>query len=171
MAKQLLNKQGEEIRPRPEFTGCIIERGVLEALESGHLYGLANQEEFEQVASDICDHYYPHIDSYDLAKKMEDSGYDVDRDFVEDMEQIDTYIKNSHSKAVNDWAEQCEPQPPLEVGAELKISSWEGNEVGVIEGIYEHTPACYLVKLKNQDESDTSRRIIKFEDAVLNVVE
>ena len=164
----LFNANGEQIPPRPELTDEMKKAGALKAVQSGHL-ARVDEDEAEQFSIDIAKHYYIGIDAYDLAKDMDsDSGWDVDSMFVDDMEQVDGYIQGIHRDAIKEWAETYQPVPPFELGAELEVYSCSTNRHGgVVDGIYENAPATYLVKMHDRPEDDTSRRLIKFEDAKL----
>ncbi|MFH0225126.1 hypothetical protein ACGRPS_11250 [Vibrio furnissii] len=164
----LYNTNGEQIPPRPELTDEMKKDGALKAVKSGHL-ARVDEDEAEEFAVDIAEHYHHGIDAYDLAKDMDTYGsWDVDSMFVDDMEQVDSYIQDVLSNAIKQWANTYQPVPPFEVGTELQVYSFSTNiHGGVIDGICEHTPATYLVKMHGRAEDDTSRRLVKFEDARL----
>ncbi|RZQ02627.1 hypothetical protein D8T65_10435 [Vibrio vulnificus] len=164
----LFNANGEQVPPRPELTDEMKKAGALKAVQSGHL-ARVDEDEAEEFAVDIAKHYYHDIDVYDLAKYMDTYGsWDVDSMFVDDMEQVDSYIQEIHRDAIKSWAETYQPEPPFDVGVELRVYSVSTNRHGgVIDGICQHSPATYLVKMNDRPEDDTSRRLVKFEDAVL----
>ncbi|EHA1126420.1 TPA: hypothetical protein I7117_15070 [Vibrio vulnificus] len=167
----LFNAKGEQLPPRPELTDEMKKAGALKAVKSGHL-SRVDEDDAEQFSSDVAKHHYDGIDAYDLAKKMEtDSGWDVDSMFVDDMEQVDSCIREVLRNAINDWARVYEPVPPFELGTELQVYSFSTNiHGGVIDGICEHTPATYLVKMYDRAEDDKSRRLVSFEDAKLRAL-
>ncbi|WP_268810093.1 hypothetical protein [Vibrio parahaemolyticus] len=167
----LFNAKGEQIPPRPELTDEMKKAGALKAVQSGHL-ARVDEDEAEEFAVDIAKHYYHGIDAYDLAKNMDTYGsWDVDSMFVDDMEQVDGYIQEIHRDAIEGWGKAYQPVPPFELGTELEAYSFSTNRHGgVIDGICEHTPAMYLVKMHDRPEDDTSRRLIKFEEAKLRKV-
>lgn len=164
----LFNVKGEQIPPRPELTDEMKKAGALKAVQSGHL-ARVDEDEAEEFAVDIAKHYYHGIDAYDLAKNMDTYGrWDVDSMFVDDMEQVDGYIQEILSDAIESWGKTYQPVPPFEIGTELEAYSLSTNRHGgVIDGIYENSPATYLVKVHDRGEDDTSRRLVKFEDARL----
>ncbi|PNG65018.1 hypothetical protein CRN61_17725 [Vibrio vulnificus] len=168
----LFNANGEQIPPRPELTDEMKKAGALKAVQSGHL-ARVDEDEAEEFSVDIAKHYYDGIDAYDLAKNMDTYGsWDVDSMFVDDMEQVDGYIQEIHRDAIENWGKTYQPVPPFELGTELEAYSFSTNRHGgVIDGIYEHTPAMYLVKMHDRPEDDTSRRLIKFEEAKLHKVD
>lgn len=166
----LYNASGEQIPPRPELTDEMKKDGALKAVKSGHL-ARVDEDEAEEFAVDIAKHYYHGIDAYDLAKNMDTYGrWDVDSMFVGDMEQVDGYIQEILSDAIESWGKAYQPVPPFEIGAELDAHSFEGPSHGVIDRIYEYDPATYCVKMAGTAGSDTSRRLIKFEEANLRKV-
>lgn len=164
----LYNANGERIPPRPELTDEMKKAGALKAVQSGHLARI-DEDEAEEFAVDIAKYYHHGIDAYDLAKKMDTSGsWDVDSMFVDDMEQVDGYIQEIHGDAIESWGKAYQPAPPFGIGTELEAYSFSTNRHGgVIDGIYENSPATYLVKMHDRAEDDTSRRLVKFEDARL----
>lgn len=166
----LYNANGEQIPPRPELTDEMKKAGALKAVQSGHL-SCVDEDEAERFAVDIAKHYYHGIDAYDLAKNMDTyGGWDVDSMFVDDMEQVDGYIQEIHRDAIKDWDDAYQPVPPFELGTELYVCSFEGPSHGVIDRIYEHSPAMYCVKMSGTAESGNSRLLIKFEEAKLRKV-
>ncbi|EKZ9178183.1 hypothetical protein RFA54_001639 [Vibrio vulnificus] len=164
----LFNANGEQVPPRPELTDEIIKAGTLKAVQSGNLSRI-NADEAEELAIDMVRHYSHGIDAYDLAKAMDTFGcWDVDSMFVDDMEQVDWHIQDLYREAIKNWAETFQPVPPFEIGAELRVYSLSTDRHGgVIDGICQHSPATYLVKMNDRPEDDTSRRLVKFEDATL----
>ncbi|UTZ35058.1 hypothetical protein HB762_27735 (plasmid) [Vibrio campbellii] len=166
----LFNANGEQIPPRPELTDEMKKAGALKAVQSGHL-ARVDEDKAEQFSIDIAKHYHSGVDAYDLAKDMDSyGGWDVDSMFVDDMEQVDSYIQEIHRDAIKDWAETYQPVPPFELGTELDVHSFDGPNHGVIDRIYEYDPAKYFVKMAGTAEGDTSRRLIKFEEAKLRKV-
>ena len=167
----LKNALGIDIPPRPELTDEMKKAGALKAVKSGHL-ARVDEDEAEEFAVDIAKHYHHGIDAYDLAKNMDTYGsWDVDSMFVDDMDQVDGYIQEIHRDAIESWGKAYQPVPPFELGTELEVYSFSTNRHGgVIDGICEHTPAMYLVKMHDRPEDDTSRRLIKFEEAKLRKV-
>lgn len=162
---KLFDAAGNEIPARPTLTDEMKRAGALAAANSGHL-SRVEEDEAEDFANDIAKHYYRGIDAYELSKEMERYGsWDVDSMFVDDMEQVDGYIQEVHRDAIKSWGETYKPVPPFEIGVMLKFRSFGEYEFGVIERIYEHGPATYLVKVDGTEEGDTTRRLITFEDA------
>ncbi|HAS6095351.1 TPA: hypothetical protein I7145_11955 [Vibrio vulnificus] len=167
----LYNANGEQIPPRPELTDEMKKAGALKAVQSGRL-ARVDEDEAEEFAVDIAKHYYHGIDAYDLAKNMDTYGnWDVDSMFVDDMERVGSYIQEIHRDAIKSWDETYQPAPPFELGVELHVHSLPTNvHGGVIDGVCQYIPATYLVKMNERAEGDTSRRLVKFEEAKLRKV-
>ncbi|MBE8232391.1 MAG: hypothetical protein HAW67_01555 [Endozoicomonadaceae bacterium] len=88
--QKLANEQGVVVPDRPNYTKEIVTNGAIKALKSGHLYNKVPDDEQDKFLRDISHHYFAYIDAYELAKRMEQDGYDVNSDFVEDMDHIDS---------------------------------------------------------------------------------
>ncbi|MCG6228100.1 hypothetical protein [Vibrio furnissii] len=164
----LYNANGEQIPPRPELTNEIMKAGVLKAVN--YMQNSIDDDYIESFADDIAKFYEYGSDAYELAKSMDDHGlcWHVDTTFVEDMEVVGRYIRDELDSAVKEWANTYQPVPPFEVGTELQEYSFSTDiHGGFVDGICQHTPATYLVKMHDRAEDDASRRLVKFEDARL----
>jgi len=114
-----------------------------------------NYPEFE--ANDISRTYVHPMDGYELAKELETyRNWGIDFDVCDTLNGFQNYVEYEHLKICKVWAETIEP--PFPIGARIKE--------GVITGIYEHTPAAYIVQVDGEPE--TTKRIIKFELAELD---
>ena len=60
---------------------------------------------------------------------------------------------------IKEWGETNDIAQPLPLGTEL--------DCGVIDGVYDYEPAVYKVKMWEEQDNPTTRRLIKWEDAVL----
>lgn len=169
MTNVLKNAQGVEIPPRPnpsnkEHLKCIIEQGVEILFKEKHCP--FDENEKQDLISSLNDHYYYHVDEYDLAKDFDDEGWLVDRDFVSKLEEVTGSIEEAVRNSEKAWFDAYKPAPPFAIGTRLKLLGVRGVEHGLIDSIYEYSPAYYTVKLDGTTENDTSRRLIRFEDAV-----
>lgn len=108
-------------------------------------------------AETIAKYYCRGMDGFELAKELDKSAYwDTTREDMEALDEVDWLVDKAERDAVRAWAEEHKPEPPFPVGTRVTE--------GVITGIYDYDPACYLVREDDcQDES--RRRIIKFENA------
>nr|MBF4344150.1 hypothetical protein [Vibrio anguillarum] len=99
-------------------------------------------------------------DEYDLAKKFESDGWDVNRDFIAALENVCGHLAMAERTLVSSWFDDNKPVAPFNVGDELIVNG----EVGVISEIFKHSPAYFGVKMPGMDENTC--RLVKFEDAV-----
>ena len=108
-------------------------------------------------ADDIADSFELNDDGYELAKKLEDDHmWDITADMVSDLDEMGHHVETLYKKELAQWMIDDNIQPPFENGDKIKQ--------GTIAGIYDHTPACFLVKA-NGCTNPNSHSIIKFEDA------
>lgn len=115
-------------------------------------------EKINADAATIAEHYRRHMDGFELAKELDKYAYwDTTRDDMEALDEVDYLVNRAEELAVKAWAEEFKPEPPIPVGTRIKE--------GVITGIYDYTPATYLVK-EDGCTDDSRHRIIKFEDAL-----
>lgn len=161
---KLFNKDGTETPQRPSWRGNeqeIAEKAVekLFAVDSCDF----EYEEREDLIRSIVSNWYEHCDAYDLAKDFEDDGWSVDRDFIDKIESVDSCLHSVIRDMIEEWGETNDIQQPLPLGTEL--------DCGVIDGIFEYEPAVYQVKTCDDLGllDQTSRRLIKWENAVLKV--
>ncbi|EKO3657426.1 hypothetical protein M3906_000235 [Vibrio metschnikovii] len=164
----LFNAQGEQVPARPAWHSDReeITAKALNLLFEDEYCGFKEESDREPLKRSLLNHYHPHIDEYDLCKYFEDDGWDVDRDFLTELECVTSCMTTAIDEMEKEWFEKHHPVPPFEIGTELKVLSFKGKQNGVIDGIYEYSPATYTVIMNDRAEGDTSRRLIKFEDAV-----
>ncbi|HIF9347061.1 TPA: hypothetical protein ACX6RX_003172 [Photobacterium damselae] len=173
MTCKLLNAMGKEIPNRPILSSELIELGVKDAFSAGHISSVEH-DDMDFLASDIVQYYSDSDDGYSLAKSLDDrSIWNVDSNFVDDMDSIINCIGAALRKAERDWETIYKPVPPFENGVKLVVVSFAGfkqNETwGVIDGISKHLAATYLVRMADTpiDDPSNTRRLIRFEDVVL----
>ncbi|OPX57052.1 hypothetical protein SAMN02745127_02088 [Oceanospirillum multiglobuliferum] len=106
----------------------------------------------------IVEAYCHPMDGYELAKRLErECFWDVSRDDMELLDEMEGIIDDQHQAAEKEWFESNDIQPPFPIGTKIKE--------GIIKGIYEYRPAYYQVK--EYGCTDPNRhRLIKFERAV-----
>lgn len=165
---KLFDAQGNEVPPRPtwsEKSKEIIRIALDKLYSSKNCY--FEEHERGDLASSLASYYIPYCDEFSLAKDFEFDGWDVNREFVDQLENIGGYLIEAERSLVKAWATEFVPVPPFEIGAVLNGFDWreQCETVGTITGIC-NSPATYLVKFPDNDEN--SRRLIKFEDAVLS---
>lgn len=155
----LLNAKGKVVPLRPTLTPEMIKYAVINA-------GVCNfgANDLKSLGDDVAYCWDDGYDGYELAKSLDDRhGYDVDTAFVDDMECVISNVDNVLKLAEKDWVTAYSPLPPFEIGSRLTL--WDGN--GIITGINEHAAATYSVLMDSEPKDSTTRRLIKFELAVL----
>jgi len=97
----------------------------------------------EMLAKDIAEKYSRTMNGYDLAKELDDAGWEVDPIFVDDMDMMDSYVREAHQKKCYEWVKNENIKPTLMEGTHVRTN---GHRVlqGVISGICQHCPAAYL---------------------------
>ena len=111
----------------------------------------------DEDATDVANEYWHGIDAYDLGKALEQNhGWIVDAHVIEALDCMHFEVSDLHKNACTEWVAKYNIQPSLAIGTEIKQ--------GVITGISQHKPACYLVK-ETGCTNDNRSLIIKFEDA------
>ena len=109
-------------------------------------------------AETIAQHFRPHMDGYDLAKELDKwAGWDTTRDEMESLDEVGHLVDEAVRDAEKAWFAENDIQPPFPVGTRIKE--------GMITGIYDYSPASYLVK-EDGCLDDSRHRIIRFENAV-----
>lgn len=117
-------------------------------------------------AATIAQHYSYPMDGYELARELEKYAYwDVDRDMMEKLDEMEAIVDRKLKAAEERWAEENDIQPELPNGTRVQCKV--RRQFGFIDGVSEYGVARYLVRDENQPESDTSRWVIKFEDVIL----
>lgn len=162
MKTELINKDGSKTPPRPTWYADKkgIATNAMEKMFSGK-YCEFNESEKECLIESIVDNWSEHVDTYDLAKGFEDDGWDVDSNFLDRLESVDSCVSGEIRRRVKQWGADNNIVQPLPLGAEL--------DCGAIDGIYEYDPATYCVKMWEKQDNPTTRRLIKWENAALKV--
>ena len=134
-----------------------VARDVAADLEK---YGHIEKHEVDAHAADIAKCGGAHMDGYQLAKELDNRCY---WDYSFDMAEVLNGWSYAYDRALDSeqkaWAEREGISPTLTVGTRVKTAR---GECGEISGVYEHGAAKYLVKIDGT--TDTSRRVINFED-------
>lgn len=109
-------------------------------------------------ASQIAEEYSYPMDGFDLCKSLDKwQSWDTSRDDMEALDELDSLVDSAITKAEREWFAENDIQLPLPIGTRI--------EEGVIEGVFQHGVARYLVK-ENGCTREGRHLIIKFEDAV-----
>lgn len=135
-------------QPRPKITDEIRLEAARRLCEGTHF-------EPEHVAKV----YWGFMDGFELAKALEDEGYEIKTSDVETLDSMSHYIHAVHKEECWKWVKENNIQPEYPVGTRLTR--------GIIEDISEYNPAYY--KVKEYGCTEKSRRIlVRFEDAELD---
>ncbi|MCD9514010.1 hypothetical protein [Photobacterium carnosum] len=168
MKNKLFDQEGKEIPERPSMSNkdvsTLIITKAVDKLFTRNCCSFDEDEKDELIGS-LESHYSLDCDEYELAKSFENDGWDVDRDFISKLEDVTGSIGSAFREHEHAWGKKYKPQPPFSVGTALIVPYFPGNERGVITGIYSYDPAWFTVRLDSADASDTSSRLIRFEDA------
>jgi hypothetical protein len=159
---KLFNKDGTETPPRPRWNDNkqeIAEKAVDKLFAGKHCP--FEEDEKEELIDSIVKHWYESVDLFELAKDFDDDGWHVDREFIDHLDSVDGELTGVIIEMIKEWGETNDIQQPLPFGTEL--------DCGVIDGVYKYEPAKYKVKVRDDLGllDPTSRRLIKWEDAVL----
>lgn len=136
--------------PRPTVTDEMI-RAAVQSVAEKMMTG-----DVESAVEAICRQYQHPMDGFDLAMNLKQWEYwDVTRNEMEDLDAIENRISEALREAEKQWFSANPVEPPFPIGTKTTR--------GVITGIYEYGPACYLVQEPGQP--DNRKLIVKFEDA------
>ena len=109
-------------------------------------------------AETIAKNYRHPMDGYQLARELDRHEYwDLTMDDVEELDRMGGIIDSLLADAEKKWFSENDIQPPIPIGATIRE--------GVIDGIYQHAPARYLVK-EHGCAQDGRFLIVMFENAV-----
>ena len=115
-------------------------------------------ERLDGDAETIAEYYEHPMDGYQLAKELDRHAYwDLTMSDVEELDGMSGIVNSLLANAEKQWFAENDIQPPLPIGSTITQ--------GVIDGIYQHAPARYLVK-ETGDTQEGRFLIVKFEDAV-----
>lgn len=116
--------------------------------------------QLDAAPDDIVEHFRPHMDGYELAKKLEDyAHWDITLMDVETLDCMDSTVDELHRKVLLEWVKENDIKPPLPIGTMTTK--------GEITGINEYSAAKYEIKEPDQDDNICHRRLlVDFEDAV-----
>ena len=134
--------------PRPAVNDAMVREVVIKALSQMNLD--------EEGIDAVVDVYTPHADGYQLAKELDMiHGWVVDMALVEDLDGISSAVERAHTAACAAWVKEFNIQPPYPVGTEV--------QQGIIEGVWEYSPAKYEVK-ETGCQKEGRFLLVNFED-------
>jgi len=116
------------------------------------------------LAAAIASNYTCMKDGFDLGKALDNDGYSIDAQAVEELDTIGMYVSEVHNKHCEQWVKDNDIKPSLA----LKTLIIVRGRRGIISGICKHNPACYEVTPEEPTEREAisrTRFIIPFEEA------
>lgn len=142
--------------PPPMICEDIIKRAAREFYADNELEAFG---EVEQVAEDLCTQFHPHIDGYDLAKRLEDhrGWVGIDAITVETLDNFECEVSELLREERKKWATDNNIKPPYPVGTRITK--------GTIHSLYEHDAATYLVTPADYCTNSNHHLLVRFEDA------
>lgn len=151
---------------RPKFSPEIARQAAQSIVDDLINHGHVEERHRDGSVDDIVKHGRQYKDGYELAKALEDwSGWGCSFQTAEVLDGFGCAVSSALDKAEKEWAARTSPQPPFPVGTRVVLPR---GEAGVIDGVYAHGAAKYLVKVDGDKDAappTCSRRIINFEDA------
>lgn len=149
---------------RPKHLNDVQKRVVAGKIaEQLITYSDFTEEDREGIIDDLMNHAVRHQDGYELAKKLDDRcGWTPDSSIVEVLDGWSSLYSESVERTEKEWFAANPIAQPMPIGARVTFG-WQ-SEIGVIDGIYEHGPGKFLIKVEGDKHGPTSRRIVNFED-------
>jgi hypothetical protein len=157
-----MNEALEQIKkhPAPECNKDSVKQAVAAWIESNDFRWAGDSP--ESAAEDIADVFRRGMDGYEIARDLEkyQDWFDLDLQIAEELDGVDSVVREWMHKARSDWVKAWNIQPPFPIGTVITR--------GVIDGISEHTPAQYLVKTSGDQVARWGGLLLlNFEDAHL----
>lgn len=139
--------------PAPKRTVGMVKEAVLAYIKRHNLpWG-----DPEQAADDIANEWYSGMDGYQLAKDLDTGcGWSITAQDVEDLDNIDSVVRDAEEQARKAWVAEWDVKPPLPVGTQITQ--------GQIIRISEYNAARYEVKERGCTQEHRFL-LVKFEDA------
>lgn len=153
--------------PRPRFNADIAKLAAAEIADDLVAQRLIGASARNGAIEDIAKHAGSRDDGYTIAKALDSyCSWDCDFRIAEVLDGFGSACDGFIGQAEKDWAARTNPQPPLPIGARIKMSR---GRFGIVDGISSHNTASYAVKVEGDvhcDAPTNSRWIVRFEDAV-----
>lgn len=119
----------------------------------------ADENTIERICRSLKYHYQD--DAYELAKDLENRGFDIDSDIVSNLESVYRDSRKIEQNYIKNWVIENNIEPKLNIGTEVKISKRYKSESGTIKEV-DRDIAQYAVN--TPDQKETSRWLINYED-------
>ena len=113
------------------------------------------------TTEEIAACFNEYMDGFELAKLLESfTGCELDFEDTEVLNQMIHYASGTLHEAEKQWVIDFDIKPPHPVGTMTTK--------GVIDGICQYSPACYLIKpyCLNDEICENERWLVKFENVV-----
>lgn len=142
--------------PRPPIGHPVfVRKGVESILPDVKAWLVECNDSDEILISDLTDAYNASYaaDGYSLARYLEDHYWCANRELVDILDELDTYVGYHRSDAVRIWVKTADLKYP-EIGSRVK----SGNLVGTVEDIDTEFGKCYIRK-----DGETEKRVYLFD--------
>ena len=148
------NKKKKEVPTRPTLDEVIIKEGI----------AIFCQKHSDFNHDHLMEIYDFGADGYQLAKSLEELGYEPSESMVSELGFLDAYIADAENEAVKKWVKNHKVQPKLRTGHQVKFTIENGDLTGVIWG-HDISRGYYLIKRDN--DPDASRKyVVAYENAI-----
>jgi hypothetical protein len=125
----------EQFMPRPRPRTAEIHR--LAAIQCAGVLtdgdGL-NDDEVRVIVDALADGCE---DAYELAKILDDRGWDVDKSFVDACEELIDECSTIHREMVRKWVIETKQKCPYAIGTPVRVETIRGTFDGEISALYE----------------------------------
>ena len=150
--------EGVQPPPPPKRTPELELQAVVDYITRNKLW---SDTPAEQVAQQIVEELRTGMDGYELAKELESSQWwEICTQDVEDLDGVESAIRDALRQARKQWALEWNIQPPLANGTRVKFI----HGTGVVAGVSEYDGAVYRIK-KDGCTMEGRFSLVNFEDA------
>ena len=154
--------------PRPYMNKDLLFKTVAEWKEGTEEF--YDQDAIDEDIYDIikshkkdqpeCVNLYSY-DAYDIAKKLDDEGYDITLREVNDIDELMSKCVYALSKAVSEWVKDNSIKPKLEIGQKVNFNYNRKKTEGVVSGFIESS-AKYKISFNIEGRENLT--IIEYEN-------
>ena len=153
--------------PRPYMNKDILFKTVAEWKE-----GTEEFHDIDTVDEDIYDIIKSHkkdqpegvnlysYDAYDIAKKLDDEGYDITITEVHDIDELLSKCTHALNEAVCEWVKENDIKPKIEIGKNVGFDYNRKTKNGVVSGFVE---SIAKYKVRFNDDGSEKFTLIEYE--------
>jgi hypothetical protein len=76
-------------------------------------------DDVEAAAEDLVKCYRQGISTFNLAKELDDRGWEIDDDVLDELGSFECIVDRIHEEAVEKWITGCDIKPGFELGARV----------------------------------------------------